>query len=267
MHVVADFNMANNSHATRQRTVRSDDCTACNTGTTRNGRIRADTTVVPDVHLVVNDHTIVDRRVVQGASIDCCTCADKNPVSNHQSAERLYLDPTLCISSETKAIGTEHRVRLHNTVVTDAHAAADDRPGANHAARSDEGALLYYRTGVDNRTRIHSGRFRYRSFRVNTARTRLNKQPGGVREREVGILRLYVVRRTLVGMCRTENDGARGGRLQRLQVGIAGEKAKLFGTGVDEWSEPFQGPRSVPGEAKTQSIRYFTEVVHRLTWQ
>ena len=101
------------------------------------------------LHQIIDDHAILDDRVLKRASIDGRISANLNVVANIHRSELLNLDPTLRCGRKPKTIGTNRRIRM------------------NRAARADFYRVTNHRTRLDHRIVTNLCTLTHESARTN----------------------------------------------------------------------------------------------------
>ena len=149
----------------------------------RDGRVIADVAVVRNLHLIVDFDAITDDGVVNCATINGGIGTDFNIVPNHHTADLRDFSPACLIRLETKAVGSDHRSRVHDAAMPQTHSGMDYSTGMHFAVIANFGGVMNRRLRVNSAAnadfRVCADKCECVNLRARNLRRRINRGARG----------------------------------------------------------------------------------------
>src|SRR5687767_13487299 len=138
--VVADRELATDSHLPADHAALTDRRAAGDTRLPRHDGVRTDMHVVGDVHLIVELHAVADHGVLDRAAIDRALRADLDIVADADRADLRDFHPRAAVRRKAEAVGADDDAGMQDAAVADHDVGIDgdvrDEPGVGADART-----------------------------------------------------------------------------------------------------------------------------------
>jgi len=147
---------------------------AANAGATRDAdtarerAMGADSHVVGDLNLIVQLDPLLDHSIFQGTAVDGGISANFDIVANHHATKLGDLEPvSAVIESQTEAIATDHRPRMHQYPTTQPNPVIESHLSHQPALVTDLGLFADHAVGShEDPSPHHRARF-HRAMRTD----------------------------------------------------------------------------------------------------
>ena len=121
----------------------------CDTNTACKRTMRANADVVADLDLVIEFYPVLDDRIIQGTTVDCCIGANFHVVADHDSPGLGNLEPMISVTCNTTAIRTDDRAGMDDTVAANFASVINGDAGMETCMRSHLYTNSNTATGTD----------------------------------------------------------------------------------------------------------------------
>src|SRR5688572_27191473 len=120
-HVVADRELIDHYDTAADHTALADFRAARDSRHRGHYRVRADPSVVCNLHEVIELDAVLDDCVLDRAAIDRRVGADFDVVADHDAADLRYFLPLAVVGREAETVRADHGSRVHDATRADAH--------------------------------------------------------------------------------------------------------------------------------------------------
>ena len=148
MHVVADFHVSDHAHATRKSAVGAYDRASGQTAATGYRGIFPDAAVVPNLYQVVDDRTVRNDGMTQGAPVHGRAGADFNAVANTHPSQLAHLLPAGGSRRKPETLRPQYRLGMNDAMLTHVHIVVNHGIGQYPGTRTNATVMadIYTRT-------------------------------------------------------------------------------------------------------------------------
>ncbi len=118
MHMIGQYQMAEDHRAPADRAVRTDGRAAGNSCTASQSGVFANTDVVPDLNKIVEFDAVFDQRIVERAPVDAGVGANFDVVSDPHRSQLFDLFPSTIVGRKAESIRADDHSGVQDATLT-----------------------------------------------------------------------------------------------------------------------------------------------------